>query len=670
MDAYSRRSSSSTAAATRSPGGVNSNKPTGSCSVVAAGSVWETRMRSDEVKGGIKVFNGGEPEADHNNQNNAVPGSNAGSPMPKGTDKRTAGPLINNGGGKRKNWKSDQSSGDGPTAPISRSRSDQLSVNEKGPAVQANKGKKEVAKKSPIQGRKLRSETARTLPELRKVKSESGKGKVGDGDGDGDGDGGGGNSTSGSAQLRKAKSQPENFEYEAAEKGEVESGSDGVCKELEVCEDKVITSSLDQEDPELPRKQSTEIDEEEYTEDEEEEENEDEEKEEEENKIMGEEIEDDSSEVIKEITMAEPCQEPENAATVAEQRKESVDIEQPKPILSANAMKKLEIKEKQKAIVISTNVNRRAPRPAAAAPPPPPTEAIKHTTTTSNSNSNRVHKNIASPTPSKPVITNVHRTSTVHQDYAKPTASYEHERFPETQNELRNLVDLVMWRDVSRSAFVFGIGTFAIISSSYTRDINISFITVISYMGLVYLAAIFLYRSIICRGYVDMRKTGNVVGEEEAVWLLKLVLPYLNEFLLKVRALFSGDPATTMKLAVLLFVTARCGSSITIWKMAKLGKFWVRRFRDAWDSCSHKKAVAFSIFTLVWNLSSVVARIWAAFMLFVAFRYYQQSLVQPDDWEKDDGGAEATWHGRAGGPRRGRGPTIVEPTKEKKASEV
>ncbi|PKI52339.1 hypothetical protein CRG98_027265 [Punica granatum] len=100
------------------------------------------------------------------------------------------------------------------------------------------------------------------------------------------------------------------------------------------------------------------------------------------------------------------------------------------------------------------------------------------------------------------------------------------------------------------------------------------------------------------------------------------------------------------------------------------GKFWVRRFRDAWDSCSHKKAVAFSIFTLVWNLSSVVARIWAAFMLFVAFRYYQQSLVQPDDWEKDDGGAEATWHGRAGGPRRGRGPTIVEPTKEKKASEV
>lgn len=51
------------------------------------------------------------------------------------------------------------------------------------------------------------------------------------------------------------------------------------------------------------------------------------------------------------------------------------------------------------------------------------------------------------------------------------------------------------------------------------------------------------------RGYVDIRNTGTVLGEEEAIWLLKLVLPYLNEFLLKLRALFSGDPATTMKVS-------------------------------------------------------------------------------------------------------------------------
>lgn len=40
-------------------------------------------------------------------------------------------------------------------------------------------------------------------------------------------------------------------------------------------------------------------------------------------------------------------------------------------------------------------------------------------------------------------------------------------------------------------------------------------------------------------------------------------------------------------------------------------KFWVRRFRDAWNSCSHKKALTVGIFMLVWNLSSIVARIWA-----------------------------------------------------------
>ncbi|KAL6534887.1 hypothetical protein OROGR_013562 [Orobanche gracilis] len=144
-----------------------------------------------------------------------------------------------------------------------------------------------------------------------------------------------------------------------------------------------------------------------------------------------------------------------------------------------------------------------------------------------------------------------------------------------TNSRLQSFVDLVMWEDVTKSAFIFGIGTFGIISSSYTNDLNISFISVVSYLGLMYLGAIFLFRSlIISRGSMDMdssTKQDCVVGEEEAIWVVKLLLPYLNEFLLTLRALFSGDPATTMKLAVLLFILARCGSSITIWKMAKLG---------------------------------------------------------------------------------------------------
>ncbi|PPR96317.1 hypothetical protein GOBAR_AA24353 [Gossypium barbadense] len=90
------------------------------------------------------------------------------------------------------------------------------------------------------------------------------------------------------------------------------------------------------------------------------------------------------------------------------------------------------------------------------------------------------------------------------------------------------------------------------------------------------------------QGVVEIDVSNYVVGEEEAIWLLKLVLPYLNEFLLKLRALFSGDPSTTMKMAVLLFVLARCGSFITIWKMAKLGFFGIFIVPKLCTSYSHQ----------------------------------------------------------------------------------
>lgn len=49
-----------------------------------------------------------------------------------------------------------------------------------------------------------------------------------------------------------------------------------------------------------------------------------------------------------------------------------------------------------------------------------------------------------------------------------------------------------------------------------------------------------------------------VIGEEEAIWLSRLILPSLNEFLLKLKALFVGDPAVTMKVILfnpLLYIT-------------------------------------------------------------------------------------------------------------------
>ncbi|KAI8023520.1 Reticulon-like protein B21 [Camellia lanceoleosa] len=140
---------------------------------------------------------------------------------------------------------------------------------------------------------------------------------------------------------------------------------------------------------------------------------------------------------------------------------------------------------------------------------------------------------------------------------SRPETQTGFQRISQTHNKLQSLVDLVMWRDVSKSAFVFGIGTFIIIASSYTKDINI-------------------------RGVIGGDDTNQdyVVGEEEAVWLVKMILPYLNEFLMKFRAFLCGDPATTMKLAIMLFVLARFGSTMTIWKMAKLGSVWESRMKS------------------------------------------------------------------------------------------
>ncbi|CAL9136834.1 unnamed protein product [Musa acuminata var. zebrina] len=241
-------------------------------------------------------------------------------------------------------------------------------------------------------------------------------------------------------------------------------------------------------------------------------------------------------------------------------------------------------------------------------------------------------------------------------------------------NRMQSIANLVMWRDVSKSAFVFGSGTFFLVSSSYTNDINFSLISASSYVGLFYLGFAFLCKSILRRGETtecDERDERYMVGEEEAIWLLKLLLPYVNELLLKLRSLFSGDPATTLKLAVLLFVMARCGSSITIWSLAKLmffgvftipkicssysiqlakfGKFWLERLGDGWESCTHKKAVATAIFALVWNISSTVARIWAFFMVVVAVKLYQQCAAEHRWCGQEEEGQEDAVAGQSQG---------------------
>ncbi|CAO2168705.1 unnamed protein product [Urochloa humidicola] len=282
----------------------------------------------------------------------------------------------------------------------------------------------------------------------------------------------------------------------------------------------------------------------------------------------------------------------------------------------------------------------------------------------------------AKPSPEKKALPAIGRRIPKQEPVSTPPVEEEYEEIqgrpsePSRSHErMQNIVNLVMWRDVSKSALVFGLGTFLLISSSYAKDLNFNTITAASYAGLIYLGLRFLRKSILNRGETvdcdDERDSERcyLVGEEEAIWLLRLVLPYINEVLLNLRSLFSGEPATTMKLALLLFAMARCGNFVTLWTLAKLvffgifiipkvcssystqlaryGKFWLERFRDAWESCSHKKAVVAAVFTLVWNVSSTVARVWAVFMLVVAMKLYQQRMVEFGWTSTVEDGAEA-----------------------------
>ncbi|XP_073278993.1 uncharacterized protein [Primulina huaijiensis] len=521
-----------------------------------AGSVWETRMKLDEVKGGIKVFNANHQTLEENAQIVCTSTSGIASPV---NDKEAVGtvdkgvgakqsPVGGSGSAKRKTWKSNGL--ESSPIQIGRQRSE-VSRNLDDMFKQSSDSADGSAKKSPVQTKKTRSVSVQS----RKVKSDSSEEARDD------------NSELGKVEIEEHEGSVGKFDKIPLGK---KSRSE---EELGVCELKEVASNADN------IKNTDEEEKEEYDE-----------------KIEVE-IEEKDLE-IKEIS--------------SQENKPNKSVIQDKKLLLGN----------QKSFPNSPIVKKQLP------------PAADHA------------KFLQNPTKINPI----------------PDSDHFH-GLPRTRSKLQSFADLIMWRDVAKSSFVFGIGTFAIISSSHTKDLNISFISVVSYLGLAYLVVNFLFRSLISRGTIGNNTIEDyVIGEEEAIWVIKLVLPYLNEFLLKLRALFSGDPATTMKLAVLLFVLARCGSSITLWKMAKLGfigvftvpkvcssysvqitaygTFWIRRFSDAWESCSHKKAVGFAIFSLVWNLSSVIARIWAVFMLYVAFKCYQHFLRR-DDCRREEGRSSA-----------------------------
>ena len=345
---------------------------------VTAGSVWESRMKNDEVRGGIKVFN-----AEESPEEGGGGGGNGGARL-----KRS--PIgVDASAGKRKTWKSGSSEGLNKTpiqvskGKIEEQKNSVEQCKDKEVSISSSDGIKkspiqtrkvsasaDKLERSPIQSRKLRSEKGaaevggegheRSSGQLRKSKSDSAKKNA---------------SVSGnnSVQLRKTKSELHRVSDESGngvdesdggcdEKIEVEGGkndADENCKDFDVCQEKVISSSSDNVDvvkcsSELSVQAGGDTDH--VVVDDEA----DEEGDEEEEVVMDEEVEvemEKDSFDVKEISIPESkvVKEPENKNAVVNEPDEKIVVSEPenKKVVSNEPEKKKVVNEPESKKVVN-----------------------------------------------------------------------------------------------------------------------------------------------------------------------------------------------------------------------------------------------------------------------------------------------------------------------------
>ncbi|KAL2331674.1 hypothetical protein Fmac_019255 [Flemingia macrophylla] len=132
--------------------------------------------------------------------------------------------------------------------------------------------------------------------------------------------------------------------------------------------------------------------------------------------------------------------------------------------------------------------------------------------------------------------------------------------------------DLIMWKDVSKSTFWFGFGSLFLFSSCLTRGINFSIFSALSQLGILFLGVSFFSNSICQRNKVAEKRCEFKLTEHDILRLAKLILPALNFAISKMRALFSGEPSTTLKVVPFLLLGAEYGHLITIWRLCAIGE--------------------------------------------------------------------------------------------------
>ncbi|OIW08353.1 hypothetical protein TanjilG_03029 [Lupinus angustifolius] len=211
------------------------------------------------------------------------------------------------------------------------------------------------------------------------------------------------------------------------------------------------------------------------------------------------------------------------------------------------------------------------------------------------------------------------------------------------------VTDLIMWKDVSRSTLWFGFGSLSILSSCFTKGLHFSIFSAISQLAFLFLGVSFLSNSLSQRTQVEKRGFAKL-KEDDILRFAKLILPALNFAISKTRALFSGEPSMTLKVAPFVILGAEYGHLITIWRLCAVGFFvsfsvprlyssysdqinqraerFKLRLLDTWSACTHKKIVVASALVTFWNLSTIRTRFFTAFILLVILRCFRQHVVQ------------------------------------------
>ncbi|XP_062223460.1 reticulon-like protein B17 isoform X1 [Phragmites australis] len=207
------------------------------------------------------------------------------------------------------------------------------------------------------------------------------------------------------------------------------------------------------------------------------------------------------------------------------------------------------------------------------------------------------------------------------------------------------IVELVMWRNVAKSALWFGFGSMFFFSCSFSREINFSPISALCHLGVMILGLAFFKDSVPQRPQVERGRSFQLT-EEDVLRASRVVLPIANSMISTAQVIFSGEPLMTLKVLPVLLFGAKYGSLITVWRLLATAFFTsftlpklyscyssqihkrveilADRILEAWKSCHRKKLVAATAVTMCWNMFSVKTRVMAAFVSLVILRYNQK----------------------------------------------